>query len=101
MFARIGTWQGTPDELEQWIARGREQVKPSILQDGGLRAVYWLADPKAGKGLIVTVWESEDAMNASEAARLKRQTGMAAVTGASVTTERYEVVDSVLVQATH
>ena len=54
MFARIGTWQGTAEELEQWIARGREQVKPSILQDGGLRAVYWLADRKAGKGMIVT-----------------------------------------------
>ena len=70
MFARIGTWEGTPEELEKWIVRGREQVKPSILQDAGLRAVYWLADRKAGKGMIVTVWESEDAMNASEAARV-------------------------------
>ena len=96
MFARIGTWEGAPEELERWIVRGREQVKPSILQDAGLRAVYWLADRKAGKGMIVTVWESEDAMNASEAARLKRQAGMAAATGAKVTTERYEVVDSVL-----
>jgi heme-degrading monooxygenase HmoA len=96
MFARIGTWEGTPEELEKWIVRGREQVKPSILQDAGLRAVYWLADRKAGKGMIVTVWESEDAMNASEAARLKRQAGMASATGAKVTTDRYEVVDSVL-----
>ena len=97
MFPRIGTWQGTPDELEQWIARGREQVKPSILQDAGLRAAYWLADRKAGKGMIVTIWESEDAMNASEVARLKRQMGMATATGAKVSTDRYEVVDSVLV----
>ena len=99
MFARIGTWQGTPEELEKWIARGREQVKPSIAKDPGLQAVYWLADRKAGKGLIVTIWESEEAMNASEAARLKRQTGMAAATGATVTTDRYQVVDSLLVQA--
>ena len=97
MFARIGTWQGTAEELEQWIVRGREQVKPSILQDAGLRAVYWLADRKAGKGMIVTIWQSEDAMNASEAARLKRQTATAAATGAKGTTDRYEVVDSVLV----
>jgi hypothetical protein len=55
MFARIGTWQGTAEELEHWIARGREQVKPSILQDDGLRAVYWLADRKAGKAMIVTI----------------------------------------------
>lgn len=88
---------GTAEELEQWIARGREQVKPSILQDAGLRAAYWLADRKAGKGMIVTIWESEDAMNASEVARLKRQMGMATATGAKVSTDRYEVVDSVLV----
>src|SRR5438874_7766161 len=96
MYARIGTWEGTAEELEKWIVRGREQVKPNIRNDSGLRAVYWLADRKAGKGLIVTIWESEEAMNASEQARLKRQTGMATATGAKVTTDRYEVVDSLV-----
>ena len=94
MYARIGTWEGTTEELEKWIVRGREQVKPNIRQDPGLKAVYWLADREAGRGLIVTIWDSEEAMNASEQARLKRQAGMAAATGAKVTTERYEVVDS-------
>ena len=95
-FARIGTWQGTPEELEQWIVRAREQVKPSIQKDRGLKAVYWLVDREAGKGLIVTLWESQEAMAASEQARLQRQTATSAATGASVTTERYEVVDSLL-----
>ena len=97
MFARIGIWEGTAEELEKWIVRGREQVKPNILKDPGLNAVYWLADRKAGKGMIVTLWESEEAMNASEAARIRRQAAMATATGANVTTDRYEVVDSVLV----
>ena len=92
-FARIGTWQGTPEELERWIVRAREQVKPSIQKDRGLKAVYWLVDREAGKGLIVTLWESQEAMAASEQARLLRQTATSAATGASVTTERYEVVD--------
>jgi heme-degrading monooxygenase HmoA len=99
MFARIGIWEGTAEELEKWIARGREQVKPSIAKDPGLKAVYWLADRDAGRGLIVTIWESEEAMNASEAARLKRQSGMAAATSAKVTTSRYEVVDSLFMQS--
>jgi heme-degrading monooxygenase HmoA len=94
--ARIGTWQGTPEELERWIVRAREQVKPSIQNDRGLKAVYWLADREAGKGLIVTLWESREAMAASEQARRQRQTATSAATGASVTTERYEVVDSLL-----
>jgi len=93
MFARIGTWEGTPEELERWIARGREQVKPGLARDTGLAAVYWLADRAAGRGLIVTLWESREAMAASEQARAARQSATSAATGARVTTERYEVVD--------
>ena len=93
MFARIGTWQGSPDELERWIVRAREQVKPSVQRDPGLKAAYWLADREGGKGLIVTIWESEDAMRASEQARAQRQTATSAATGAKVTTDRFEVVD--------
>ena len=96
MFARIGTWQGSSEELERWIRRSREEVKPSIRQDQGLKAAYWLVDREAGKGLIVTLWESADAMRASEAARLKRQAATTASTGATVTTERFEIVDSMV-----
>ena len=94
MFARIGTWQGSPDELERWISRAREQVKASVQQDPGLKAAYWLVDRQGGKGLIVTIWESEEAMRSSEQARARRQAVTSAATGATVTTDRYEVVDS-------
>ncbi len=93
MVARIGTWQGSTAELDRWIQRSREQVKPSVQEDPGLKAAYWLVDRNAGKGLIVTFWESEDAMRASEQARVQRQTATTAVTGAKVTTDRYEVID--------
>src|SRR5438552_15687268 len=95
-FARIGTWQGTPEELERRIVRAREQVKPSIQQDRGLKAVYWLVDREAGKGLIVTLCESQQAMAASEQARLQPQTATSAATRASVTTDRYEGLHSLL-----
>ena len=94
MFARIGTWQGSEEELERWIARSREQVKPRIADDPGLVAAYWLVDRTAGKGLIVTLWASETAMRASEQARRERQAAMTSNTGAVVTTDRYEVIDS-------
>ena len=94
MYARIGTWQGTADELERWVTRAREHVKPSLRQDAGLAAAYWLVDREGGKGLIVTLWESEAAMRASEQSRLQRQSATAAATNARVTTDRYEVVDS-------
>ena len=94
MFARIGTWQGSDQELARWIDRSRAQVKPGIAEDPGLVAAYRLVDRSAGKGSIVTLWESEAAMRASEQARLKRQAAMTTNTGAAVTTDRYEVIDS-------
>ena len=96
MFARIGTWQGSPDDLERWIARAREHVKPSVREDAGLKTAYWLVDREGGKGRIITIWESEDAMRASEEARARRQAGTSAATGAAATTDRYEVVDSLV-----
>jgi heme-degrading monooxygenase HmoA len=96
MFARVGSWQGSVEDLERWIERAREHVKPSIRQDPGLKAAYWLVDRAGGKGLIVTFWESEEAMRASEEARRRRQAATTAATGAQVTTERYELVDSLV-----
>jgi heme-degrading monooxygenase HmoA len=96
MFARIGTWQGSPSELERWISRAHEHVKPSVQRDPGLKAAYWLVDREGGKGLIITLWESEEAMRASEHARAQRQAATTAATSATVTTDRYEVVDSLI-----
>jgi heme-degrading monooxygenase HmoA len=96
MFARLGIWHGSPEEIGQWIKRGSEQVKPELAATLGLKAAYWLADRASGTGMIVTLWESEAAMQASEAERLKRQSVMSAVTGANVRTERYEVVDALI-----
>src|SRR5258706_12622357 len=89
MFARLGAWQGSPEELERWIERGREHVKPSIRQDAGLKAAYWLVDRESGKALIVTLWESEEAMRASEEPPRRRQAPTPAATGAQGTTAAY------------
>ena len=96
MFARIGSWQGKPAEIDQWVARGRDFVKPSLEQGSGLKAAYWLVDRENGKAMVVTLWESEEAMLADEEARVKRQSTMAAFTGARVMTTRFEVVDSLV-----
>jgi hypothetical protein len=45
MFARIGTWQGSPEELENWVARAGEEVKPtsSVSQAWGPPTGWWTA----------------------------------------------------------
>lgn len=94
MFARIGIWKGTPDELDRWVTRSREQVMPAVRQQPGVRGAYWLLDREAGRALTVTLWESEEALRASEQFRTQAQAGTTQASGAAVTTERYEVVAS-------
>ena len=93
IFARIGTWQGPPEDLEDWVARAGEVVKPKVQQQPGLEAAYWLVDREGGKGLTITFWESEEAMRASEESRSQSQSQTSVDTWAVVTTERFEVFD--------
>ncbi len=94
MFARIGTWHGSGEDLENWVARAGEVVKPNVRQRPGL-AAYWLVDREGGKGLTITFWESEEAMRAGEEFRSQSQSQTSAATGAGVRTERFEVVDHI------
>jgi heme-degrading monooxygenase HmoA len=95
MFARIGTWKGSPEDLENWIARAGGVVKPNVQQQPGLEAAYWLVDRERGKGLTITLWENEEAMRASEEFRSQSQSQTSSATGAGVTTERFKVFDHI------
>jgi heme-degrading monooxygenase HmoA len=96
MFARIGTWQGSPEDLENRVARAGEVVKPKIQQQQpGLAAAYRLVDREGWKGLTITFWESGEAMRAREGFSSRSQSQTSAATGAGVTTERFGVVEHV------
>lgn len=71
----------------------RDQIVPSVRQQPGIVAAYWLADRDSGEGLAVTIWESEDAMLAAdeasrEASRTEEKDG--AVESAAL--DLYEVI---------
>ena len=91
MHARVMRVElGDVDRASSFV---RDQIVPSATQQPGIIAAYWLVDRASGRGLAVTIWESEDAMLASEsvareAARKEQQDG--AVESAAV--ERYEVI---------
>jgi len=75
------------------VAFVRDKVVPSARQQPGIVAAYWLADRGTGRGLAVTIWESEEAMLAAdqvaqETARTEKEEG--AVDAASL--ELYEVI---------
>jgi heme-degrading monooxygenase HmoA len=71
----------------------REKIAPSAKQQPGIVAAYWLADRGSGRGLAVTIWESEDAMLAADA--VARETARTEKDEGSVETaalELYEVI---------
>ncbi|MFW5899426.1 MAG: hypothetical protein ACOCUN_03030 [Jiangellaceae bacterium] len=92
MHARVTSVQ-LGDDADQAISLVRDQIVPLARQQQGIVAAYWLGDRASGRGLAVTIWESEEAMLASEevareAARREQQA--ADVETAAV--EHYEVI---------
>ena len=92
MFARVSTFQGPPDQTAEGIRIAREQILPAARLQDGFLGIYVLYDREGGKSLAVTLWESVEAMRASEEAALRARTESAEVSGDVILgVERYEV----------
>jgi heme-degrading monooxygenase HmoA len=94
MHARISTFQfqGPPDQLDEGLRYARENIVPPLRQMDGFKGVIALLDRQSGKTLSVTLWESEQAMRASEEdANQLRQESAEASSETVEGVERYEV----------
>lgn len=71
MHARVSTYRGDGDRL----VKGFEGVREGLAAVDGFSHAYFLVDRESGKGMSITIWESEDALNASvaKADELRRQ----------------------------
>jgi hypothetical protein len=80
-------------DVERGIAFVRDRIVPAARQQQGIVAAHWLVDRAGGRGLAVTIWDSQTAMLAADAAaresaRTEKRDG--AVKTAAL--ELYEVV---------
>jgi heme-degrading monooxygenase HmoA len=92
MHARISTLEGPPDQVEEGLRYVREQVLPLMQQQDGFKGFIALADRQSGKVIGVSLWESEQAMQASEEVGDRTRSESAeAVSGTVAGVERYEV----------
>ena len=92
MYARVSTYRGSAEQIDQGIRQIRENILPRVQKLDGYRGVYFLVDRQSGKSMTVTLWESERAMRASEEAANQLRSDSAEATGATVEgVERYEV----------
>jgi hypothetical protein len=92
VFARVSTFEAQPEQLDEMNREGVEHILPALKMQNGFTGGLVLADRQSGKVLAVTLWESEQAMEATEeAAHWLLAFGAEAAGGMVRDVERYEV----------
>ena len=98
MFARINTFDGSTERFDEAGAFLRDFVVPASRQIPGFAGMISLIDRETGRSMGITLWQSREALDASEegAALMREQV---ASTGAAIllSVERFEVADLTLV----
>ena len=92
MFARVSTYEGRPELLDEMHQEGMEHVLPALEMQDGFSGGLVLADRQSGKVLAVTLWENEQAMDATEDASQWLRIFSAQSSGGTISSvQRYEV----------
>lgn len=89
MHVRISIVTGATD-IDAGVAFVREEVLPQLEQQSGFRGLSASADRATGKLTVLSVWETEADLQASESAADKARGNAVDVTGGTVRVERYE-----------
>ena len=59
MFARVITVHAQPGKIDEAATFYRDSVIPAAKQQKGFSGAMLLTDPVTGKGISITLWESE------------------------------------------
>ena len=93
MYARVTTLEGPPDKMDDGTRHIQEQTLPQLQQMDGFEGFVTLADRQSGKQLAVALWESEEALRATEVEVAGVRSGAAEALGGTVAgVEQYEVI---------
>ena len=64
MYARATTLRASPEDVQEQIDHYQEGIQ-SVREISGNRGAFLLVDRSVGKAISVTLWESDEAMQAS------------------------------------
>jgi heme-degrading monooxygenase HmoA len=94
VYARVSTIQGAADRIDEGASAIRDEILPSVKQIGGFQGIISLADRTTGRGLTLTLWDTEDDLRASEEQANQLRSQAAEKVGATQApqVDRYEVV---------
>lgn len=93
MYARVVNVQIQPGKADEAINMYRDSVVPAAKQQKGSKGILLLTDASTGKGIAITLWETEADMKAGEASGYYQEqiAKFASVFAAPPVMERYEV----------
>ncbi len=66
MNARVTIVQIVPGKLDEAVSLYRDSVVPAAKQQKGCKGLYLLTDRNTGRGISITLWETEADMMAGE-----------------------------------
>jgi hypothetical protein len=100
VFARVTKFEGPPERVDELRYAVVERTLPAVRRLEGFAGALVLADRQNGKVEVVVLWESEQAMSATEESAYWFRAYSAEAASETVTgVERYEVVFSELNRA--
>ena len=93
MHARTGVSRMKPGKMDEAIAMYRDSVLPLLKEQKGFKGLYWLADRKTDKYTVITLWETEPDMAATETSGLLQDviSKFAPYVAEQTAIDRYEV----------
>ena len=92
MYARVNILEGPPERMDDALRYFQENVLPRLKQMDEFKGTIALGDHQSGKRLGITLWESEEAIRATEAGADRSRSRLAEATGETVAgVEIYEV----------
>ena len=93
MFSRVNFLETAPERIDDVARVVREVVHPGISGEAGYRGYVVLADRATGKALGVTLWDTAEEREASDAKARQIRPRVEQGTGGTMrSVERYEVL---------
>jgi heme-degrading monooxygenase HmoA len=90
--ARVSVLEGSPGRLDEGTRYAQDEILPQLRQLGGFKGIVSLADRRRGHTKLISLWESDEALRASEEqANELRQRAAEGAASRVVGVERYEV----------
>ncbi len=90
MYARVTWLEGSPSQAREAIAAMREQAIPAVQATPGFSEILFLVDREGGRALAVTLWETLEDLEDSEALA-QRLRSLPVARWAASGAERFEV----------